>query len=657
MRLIKIGIANVNTTVGAFESNTEKIINVMKEMKEEQCTLGCFHEQVISGYPCEDFIQWKMFVDSQWAQLKRIIMESKVKGGVPAVFTLGLTVRHNSNLYNAVAVICNGRLYGIVPKEKLPAYEVFYEWRTLSRGIPGMVEKLGGEQVPFGDLIFRFPFGVIGVEICEDIWSPDGPMRRRAYSGAEVIINVSSSPFRVGIVDTRREMICTRAADNQVTLVYVNQYGGNDSLVFDGGGYINQNGLMICEVPRWQEGLTFEVVDLERTARLRFENTTWRTDCETFYKNNAAVFIVDVPDGPHPNGKGYRFRIPANKSFFLPEKKSVKNPLHVYFEDLIAAMICGLDYFVKTGAFKKIGISLSGGKDSMISLIICYLFALQRFSGLDEEEKKKRIKDFIYCFSMPTQFNSQETKSISSRICEELGVSYKEISIQEEFEREMEKVRCMLCPDEELTGTTKMNIQARIRGARMLNWANSSGGMWIQTGNMSEKAVGYTTLGGDMMGAYSLIANIPKTVIIALLQYIYEKYHLQSVKEVLAIKASAELAETQEDEKDLMPFPVLDCCMYLFVEEKKSPAVIYRVLRSMWKDDELKEMAAWYKHGMLKNWVKKFVKLFNGSIFKWVQTPQSVHVGKLELDRERALQLPVVQSQQWLHLDELDELE
>ncbi|MBN2534481.1 MAG: NAD(+) synthase [Spirochaetales bacterium] len=655
MRLIKIGIANINTTVGAFKSNTEKIIFFMKKMNQEQCTIACFQEQAISGYPAEDLVQWKSFVSSQWECLERIAGESGNTKGIRTVYTLGLTVEHNGHLYNVNAVLCNGRILGIVPKEKLPTYGVFYEWRTFSPGIPGFMEKLGKMGIPFGDMIFSFPFGVIGVEVCEDIWSPDGPIRRRAYSGAEVIINASASPFRVGIVNTRKEVISTRAADNQAVVVYTNQYGGNDSLVFDGGGYINQNGLMIKEAPRWEEGFCTEIVDLNRTSRLRYENTTWRTDCKLYHETYHPVMMIESKEGPAANLEGYRFRIPANKSFFLPVKKEQRDPVQEYFNDLIQAMITGLDYFEKTKAFKKIGIALSGGKDSMLSLIICYLFAQKKFSNLSGNEKMKAIREYICCFSMPARYNSEETKSISAGICEELDVSFKEIPIQEAYENEMARVQAMLDQGEKLTEITKMNIQARIRGELMLNWSNSSGGMWIQTGNMSEKAVGYTTIGGDMMGAYSLIANIPKTVIIALLHSLYEKYKWKSVGAVLKSKASAELAENQEDEKDLMPFPVLDACMYLFVEEKKSPVCVYMILKSMWTDSEFKEMCPHYKQGMLKEWVKKFTRLFANSLFKWVLTPEAVHVGKLELDRERALQLPVVQSKEWLALDELDE--
>jgi NAD+ synthase (glutamine-hydrolysing) len=190
----------------------------------------------------------------------------------------------------------------------------------------------------------------------------------------------------------------------------------------------------------------------------------------------------------------------------------------------------------------------------------------------------------------------------------------------------------------------------------MWNWANSAKGMWLQTGNMSEKAVGYTTVGGDLMGAYSLIGNLPKTMVITLLEHLYKKHRWPAVGELLATKASAELAEGQEDEKDLMPFPVLDACFALFAGEKLMPVDLYRRIRSMWTDEDLAVLRPDYRKGMLKVWVKRFLRLFVGSIFKWVQAPQTVHLGSLDLDRERALQLPVVQSMEWLDVDAIDGL-
>jgi NAD+ synthase (glutamine-hydrolysing) len=304
-------------------------------------------------------------------------------------------------------------------------------------------------------------------------------------------------------------------------------------------------------------------------------------------------------------------------------------------------------YFEKTGAFERVGVALSGGKDSALTLLVAWLYARDR--GLDP-------KDFIHCFSMPTRFNTETTKGIARKLAEELGVSFREISIEEAFAREVEAAKAMLPKEQALSSLTLQNIQARIRGMRMWNWANASRGMWLQTGNMSEKAVGYTTVGGDLMGAYSLLGNLPKTIVIRLLHYLHQKEGIDSLEELLKTKASAELEENQEDERDLMPFPVLDACFALFAGEKMMPVELYQALRAMWTDDELQAMRPDYRPGMLKEWVKRFCRLFVGSIFKWVQAPQSVHLGILDLDRERALQLPVVQSSEWLEIDEIDSL-
>ncbi len=652
MRLVKIGLANLNPTVGAIRSNTDRLIDTAGRMARDKCTLGCFSEQVVSGYPTEDLVQWRGFVEAQWGELERFAHDTG-RLDFPTVYLLGLTVSDSGFLYNSVAVVSGGVIQGVVPKENLPTYDVFYERRTFARGIAHKVSVLRG--VPFGDLIFRFPFGILSAEVCEDIWVPDGPMLRRAASGAELVVNVSASPWRAGVVETRRELISTRAADNQVTLVYVNQFGGQDSLVFDGGGYVNQNGRMVLEAERWREGWCSIVVDLEHTSQMRTYNTTWRANAEAYRKDHSPVETI-VTDSKAPRAAEIDYRYPTNKSFFVPrdsdpaEKQETK-----WLEDLLQAMKTGLaDYYEKTGAFERIGIALSGGKDSVLTLIIAWLYAKDRFCALDREAADKAMRDFIHCFSMPTSFNSEETKNLSREVSDELGVSFKEISIEAAFAREAEATRTMLGPAVETSAVTLQNIQARIRAARMWNWTNSSRGMWLQTGNMSEKAVGYTTIGGDLMGAFSPIGNLPKTIVIRLLAYIVETRGWQSVKKLLATKASAELAEGQEDERDLMPFPVLDACYALFAGEKLMPTDLYRAIRTMFSDDELREMRPDYQPEMLKQWVKKFLRLFVSSIYKWVQAPQAIHLGSLDLDRERALQLPVVQSMEWLDIDAID---
>jgi NAD+ synthase (glutamine-hydrolysing) len=188
------------------------------------------------------------------------------------------------------------------------------------------------------------------------------------------------------------------------------------------------------------------------------------------------------------------------------------------------------------------------------------------------------------------------------------------------------------------TEITKQNIQARIRGQRMWNWSNTSRGLFLQTGNMSEKAVGYTTIGGDLEGALGVLANVPKTVVMYLLDYLLETTGHQGIARVLAKPAGPELAPNQVGEQELMPFPVLDACFHLFGAEKLLPAEVEFALSGMFPELPGRDIHA---H------VDKFTRLFLSNIYKWVQAPISLHIGNLDLDRERALQLPVVQDRSW----------
>ncbi|HNO69773.1 MAG TPA: NAD(+) synthase, partial [Pseudomonadota bacterium] len=180
--------------------------------------------------------------------------------------------------------------------------------------------------------------------------------------------------------------------------------------------------------------------------------------------------------------------------------------------------------------------------------------------------------------------------------------------------------------------------QARLRAERMWNWSNAVGGLFLQTGNMSEKAAGYTTIGGDLMGCLAVIANLPKTVVNYLLDYLLETEKLDGIRQTIAIPATAELAPDQQDERDLMPFPVLDACIALHAAEKLDAKELADVLFDMFPE---------YPADRLRGFANKFVMLFARAIYKWVQAPLSLHLGNLDLERERCLQLPVVTRSEW----------
>jgi NAD+ synthase (glutamine-hydrolysing) len=322
-------------------------------MAHDGVTVAVLPEQVLGGYPAEDLVQWRGFVEAQWRALERVAAETAASGMVVAV---GLAVAHRGHLFNCAAVLHRGRVLGLVPKEKLPTYNVFYELRTFSQGLPYLRDEVHG--VPFGDLVFEFDFGTLAVEVCEDIWSPDGPMRRRCYAGADLVLNLSSSPYRMGVMGTRREMLATRSADNQCTLAYVNSVGANDGLIFDGGGFVFANGRPVHEAPRFREGTSAVNVDLDRTVRLRTESTTWRLDAQSHLLAGKTVGRVTALE-PGPARDHLAYPVPAQPSFFLPSSAPPRSARAEFCEDVLDALALGIgDYYEKTGAFKGIGVEI-----------------------------------------------------------------------------------------------------------------------------------------------------------------------------------------------------------------------------------------------------------------------------------------------------------
>ncbi len=576
-----LGLSNLNPTVGAITSNTDKVIAAAADFARQGCDLAVFSEMVIAGYPTEDLVFWPDFVEQQWNALLRIADATRDSEMYIAV---GLAIAHDEKIFNCAALLRAGKILGIVPKQELPTYVIFYEARTFTPGVRGEISEYRG--IPFGDLLFDTPFGRLALEVCEDLWIDCGPLMSRVERGATLSINLSASPWRLGIVQSRRELLCQRSKAAGIPLVYVNQVGGNDSLVFDGSSLIASGGTIILESERWTE--------------------------------NNLVFD------------------------FSPESQCSGLHPAEFFADLQEALTIGIsDYFTKTGAFGKIGVALSGGKDSALVLLLACEAA---------RRLRRDPREFVCAFSMPTHFNSSATRDVAREIASDLGVTFVEDSIEDAVS--IERAATMrLAQTASLSPVTEQNIQARIRAQRMWNWSNQSRGLWLQTGNMSEKSVGYTTIGGDLSGGYAPIANIPKTVVTAMLSHFNARLKLESLNALLILRPSAELAADQEDERDLMPYPVLDVCFELFAGQKLSLPEVLAELGRRFSDEDLKKLDPAYRPGQLREWLKKFARLFVTSIYKWVQSPQGVHVSDLDLDRERALQLPVVQSMEWLGLD------
>lgn len=652
MRLIRIALASVDPTVGAVRANADRVVRAAREMAERGATVGAFPEQVLGGYPPEDLVQWRAFVDAQREQLERTAAATR---DVPTVLVVGLVAPVRGQLFNCAAVLHAGRILGLVPKEHLPTYDVFYEARTLTAGSAGLTLDSGG--LPLGDRIFEFDFGTLAVEVCEDAWTPTGPMRRRCFSGAEIVVNISASPYRVGVEGTRREMLATRSADNVATLAYANLVGAQDGLVFDGGGYVFQGGRPLGRGSRFREEVWCCVVDLDRGSRLRRENTTWRRELESFRRQREPVACVRS-DGPTAARSGLAYPAPPSGSFFLPSgERPERSPRESVLDDLFDALSLGVaDYYRKSSAFRELGVAVSGGRDSLLTLLVAWR-ARQRLQDPDETPRlvdpygspgelpggdggshdRRDRPPPLTAFYMPTRFSGEATREAALTICRELEVPLREVPLDDAFQREAERAREMLAGDEP-SPVTLENIQARLRALRMWSWANSAGGLFLQTGDMSEKAVGYTTVGGDLEGGLSVIANLPKTVVVALLERLEARYGFEGIGLTLGTTPGPELAEDQAAEDELMPFPVLDACLHLYAGEKLSPEELARALEDLFPDQEPER---------LRRHAARFARLFTASIYKWVQAPLSLHVGALDLERERALQLPVLQRNEW----------
>ena len=634
VRLIKIGLASVNTIVGATTSNTDQVIAAAHQMADEKVTVGCFSEQVIGGYPPEDLIQWRGFVAEQRRQLERIASATQQ---LDTVLVVGLTVAVGGQLFNTAAVVHGGRILG--PRAEGKAADLQHLLRrphVLARQrLPATRRQRSAPRGPYIRVRVRAPGGG-GLRGCV--------VARRTHATTLLL------RCRAGHQYLRFSLSCRHPGNPPRDAGYALGRQSGDACLFERGRcpgrlYLRwrrlrpfRTGAASCWRLVFARAWRAASWILIEPRRLRTENTTWRRDCEEFLEESLPVPIL-ASEARVADGSELAYPFPEDRSFFLPPMSAERErtPVRV-LDDLYDALALGAkDYFSKTGCFERFGVALSGGRDSLLTLLIAWRavqMLTEHESGSDLRAATTRL---IQAFYMPSRYSTDGTRNAAAVICDEIGVDLRTLAIDDAFDRELSATREMLA-GEDLTDLTEQNIQARIRAQRMWNWANSSGALFLQTGDMSERAVGYTTIGGDLEGALSVIANVPKTVVVALLERLLERYGFEGIRQTLATEPGPELAHQQEAEAELMPFPVLDACLYLYAGEKLSPAEIQRALTAIFPEHDDETLGAW---------ARRFALLFTRSIYKWVQSPLSLHVGSLDLDRERALQLPVVQRNEW----------
>ncbi len=521
MTTIRIALAQINPKMGDFAGNTAKIISYIEQAKNNNADIIALPELAITGYPPEDLLLKPQFIEANLQALDEIITASK------GITTIVGFVDRSSDIYNAAAVIHDGELKGVYHKTYLPNYGVFDDYRYFKAGDTAPVFQLG-------DVL-------IGVNICEDIWYPGGPTQVQALAGAQVIINISASPYHSAKGTDRERMLATRAEDNAVALAYVNLVGGQDELVFDGDSLVfDERGRLVARGKVFEEDLIFADINTEKVFRERLHDPRRRqerVDVASEGMRSEKILLTENYEAKS------REKIQPEVAPRLPES-----------EEVYKALVLGTRDYVRKNGFERVVIGLSGGVDSAIVACIA-ADAL----GVDK----------VRCVFMPTRFSSNESARDAELLAQNLGVPYDIIAIEDTFKQYLE----MLKPVFEGTamGIAEENIQARIRGNILMALSNKFGALVLSTGNKSETSVGYSTLYGDMCGGLMVIKDVPKLLVYELCRYVNQRGATPIIPEYIITRPpSAELRDNQKDQDSLPPYEILDAILEMYVEQDMS---------------------------------------------------------------------------------------
>ena len=641
MILIKVGAASLNQTPLDWAHNRNNIIASIEQAKKQGITVLCLPELCITGYGCEDaFLSPRIAIHSL-----NILQEIKSHTSQIAV-SVGLPFRYGNTVFNGAAMLIDGRIIGIVAKQNLPGDGVHYEPRWFKPwpyGVCGEI-VIGDENIPVGDLMFKWGDVKIGFEICEDAWVANRPGKRLAQSGVDIILNPSASHFSFGKHEVRKRFVLEGSRSFHTTYVYANLLG-NDSgrIIYDGDTLIATGGILLAASKRFSFRdlvISEAVVDIETTRMKQAGDANI-----TFTKDNLYNNIIEIPESY--KRKKYKLSMPVSGEEILVKE-----------EEFVQVLALGLFDYLRKSFSKGFVVSLSGGADSstIVVLISCMVEYIVKEIGVDGLRKKLYyMKDeigdnyidicstLLTCIYQSTENSSETTRGAACKLAKAVGAQFYKTDVQSivdkyhDFAEDIIKRK----PNWQDDDIAMQNIQARVRAPGIWMIANMLKALLVSTSNRSEAAVGYATMDGDTSGGISPIAGIDKVFLRQWLVWMEKK----GPKDLAPISAlcyvnrqqpTAELrpkSNKQTDEEDLMPYIVLDRIERLAIRDKKFPLEIFDMLCMEYENHEILVVA---------NWVSKFFKLWCRNQWKRERYAPSFHLDDENLDPKTYCRFPIL---------------
>ncbi len=578
MTTIRVASAQINTTVGDIAGNCELIAAAIDEARSIGADIVAFPELAITGYPPEDLLLSQHFVRTNRQTLDELAQHCTNIAAMIGIVDYDEDENGNiKNIFNAAAIIVNRQIVAIYHKNELPNYGVFDELRYFTPGTTSQIVDINGIAV--------------GVNICEDIWVNPGVGDAQCVAGAQLILTLNSSPYEIGKLHTRIELVTDLAKRHQAYAVYTNQVGGQDELVFDGSSiFAGPQGETLAVAPRFESAVTAIDIELQDNASA----VDHREECgEKSFQPTKLV----AP----------RFNIAAKTEIPSPEAKFEDDISQVY-----AALTLGSrDYIHKTG-FQKVAIALSGGIDS--SIVACIAA-----DAIGSEN--------IVGVGMPSRYSSEGSLIDAQDLADRLRIPLWQIPI-EPAHAAFEQMLAETFRGHD-ANTAEENVQSRIRGNVMMTIANKFGWLVLTTGNKSEMATGYATLYGDMAGGFAVIKDIPKQLVYQLSEYRNSIDDSPPIPpSVIDKPPTAELRPNQLDVDSLPPYDQLDPLLRAYIEERRS-------------SEEILEELEGIDHAT----AARILRMVDINEYKRRQSPPGVKVTGLAFGRDR--RMPI--ASRWRH--------